>query len=266
MSGVRIPPRALRSAAQAQAIGQEFLLLKKLAALCLLAALMLHGLPTLRAQDSIPITYGVPFEGSFTADNTEARFIFEGKQGEVIYIFPQGTELFSTIEFDIRLTDSRGAALGAVYNKERLKPVLIAELPSSGRYSITLTGNTRGAYRLELQQSLNLLPNAQAEGTIAADESRFYIIRSPQPLKIALTYTRLDGSFSPELRIDDFVQGFPREMAAVGGRALKTVTLELSLEADVEYLVVLAQKPFDFASILETVTPLRYRIEIKSLQ
>ncbi|MFQ3537133.1 MAG: hypothetical protein SNJ58_14830 [Aggregatilineales bacterium] len=240
-------------------------MLKKFTVLCLLAGLLFHGLLSLRAQDATPIVYGVPFEGEFTSDSLQARFIFEGKAGEVIYIFPQGTELFSTLEFGIGLTDARGAALGRLYNKERLKPVLIAELPASSRYTITLTGSTRGSYRLELQQTLNLLPNTQVEGTISADDSRFYIIKSAQPLKIALTYTRLEGTFSPELRIEDFEQGFPREVAAISGRALSTATLELSLEAGVEYLITLAQKPFDFASILETVTPQRYQISVTSL-
>lgn len=241
-------------------------MLKKFIALWLLAVLLLHGLLALHAQDATPITYGVPFEGEFTVDNRQARFIFEGKAGEIIYVFPQGTGLFPMLEFDIQLTDSRNTALGALYNKERLKPVLIAELPAEGRYTITLTGNMGGTYRLELQRTLNLLPDTQIEGVIAPEESRFYIIRSPQPLKITLTYTRLDGTFSPELRIEDFGQGFPREIAAVFGRALSTATLELSLEANVEYLVTLAQKAFDFASILETVTPQRYRISIASLR
>lgn len=241
-------------------------MLKKFIGLWLLAGLLLHGLPALYAQDAIPITYGVPFEGEFTANNRQARFTFEGKAGEVIYIFPQGTGLFSTLEFDIQLSDGRDTALGTLYNKERLKPVLVAELPADGRYTITLIGNMNGAYRLELQRTLNLLPDMQIEGVIAPEESRFYIIRSPQPLKIALTYTRLDGTFSPELRIEDFEQSFPREVAAISGRALSTATLELNLEANVEYLITLAQKPFDFASILETVTPQRYRISVANLR
>jgi hypothetical protein len=237
--------------------------LKKLVLLSLLAGSLLYGLPTLRAQDATPIAYGEPVTGSLK-ENDRARFTFEGKAGDIVYIFPQGTDLFSTLEFDISLTDSRNAALGKLYNKERLKPVLLAELPADDRYTITLTGKGSGRYILMLEKTLNLLPNTETEGEIDADGSRFYLIRSPQPLKVTLTYTRLSGTFSPELRIEDFEQGFPREVAAVFGRALSVATLELSLEANTEYLVTLARKPLDFAGILETTTPQRYKLSVSS--
>ena len=238
-------------------------MLKKLVLLSLMMGLLLYGLPTLHAQDAAPITYGEPVTGNLK-EGGQARFTFEGKAGDIVYIFPQGTYLFSTLEFDIRLTDSRNAALGKVYNRERLKPVLLAELPADDRYTIMLTGKGSGGYILTLDKTLNLLPDTETEGEIDADGSRFYLIRSAQPLNITLTYTRLSGTFSPELRIEDFEQGFPREVAAVSGRALTTATLALTLAADVEYLVTLAQKPFDLASILETTTPQRYKLSVRS--
>ncbi|MCS6872169.1 MAG: hypothetical protein NZ571_12015 [Anaerolineae bacterium] len=240
-------------------------MLKQLTALCLLAGTLLCGLHALYAQDATPIAYGAPFDGEFTT-NTQARFTFNGKAGDVIYIFPQGTDLFSTLEFDIQLADSRNTSLGTVYNKERQKPVLVAELPADDRYVITLTANKSGRYRLNLEKTLNLLPSTQVEGVITPEETRFFLIRSSQPLKIALTYARLSGTYSPELRIEDFVSGYPREVAAIFGRALDTGTLQLTLEANVEYLVTLGQKPFDIAGILEAVTPQRYRISVKSAQ
>jgi hypothetical protein len=237
--------------------------LKKLILLSLLAGLSLYGLPTLYAQDTAPIAYGAPVTGNLK-EGGQARFTFEGKAGDIVYIFPQGTDLFSTLEFDISLTDSRNAALGKVYNRERLKPVLLAELPADDRYTIMLTGKGSGGYILTLDKTLNLLPDTETEGEIDADGSRFYLIRSAQPLNITLTYTRLSGTFSPELRIEDFEQGFPREVAAVSGRVLTTATLALTLAADVEYLVTLAQKPFDLAGILETTTPQRYKLSVRS--
>ncbi|PJF36428.1 MAG: hypothetical protein CUN49_05450 [Candidatus Thermofonsia Clade 1 bacterium] len=238
-------------------------MLKRLAALSLLAALVFHALPALRAQEAEPIAYGESASGSF-ANGGQALFTFDGKAGDVIYIFPQGTDLFSTLEFDIRLSNSRNAAVGKLYNKDRLQPVLLAELPADDRYTITLIGKGSGDYLLSLEKTLNLLPDSLAEGKISSNESHFYLIRGSQPLKISLTYTRLSGTFSPELRIEEFTQGIPREVAAISGRALRVATLALSLEANVEYLVTLAQKPFDFASILERTTPLSYQISVKS--
>lgn len=239
-------------------------MLKKLSLIGLLVGLLLHGLPTLRAQDATPIAYGEPATGNFRSSGEQARFVFEGSAGDIVYVFPQGTELFSTLEFEISLTNSRDTALGKVYNEERLKPVLLAELPADDRYTITLTGKGSGEYLLMLEKTLNLLPETQVEGQISSNDSRFYLIRSPQPLNITLTYTRLSGTFSPELRIEDFEQGFGREVAAVSGRALSVATLELSLEADIEYLVTLAQKPLDFSSILERTTPQRYRLSVSN--
>lgn len=232
------------------------------ALLCLGFAL-LGQLPTAHAQEATPITYGEPASGNFTRPG-EMRFTFTGSAGDVIYIFPQATAAFAILEFDIALTDSSGDALGNLYNKERLRPVLLAELPADGTYTIVLTGNGTGEFSLLLQKTETLLPDVQVTSTIEPEGFHFYRIFSPQPLTIELEYQRVEGTFSPELRIEDFTQGIPREVAAVSGRVLQDARLRLVIDANVEYLVTISPKPFDIASILETVTPLTYSLTVRA--
>ncbi len=230
--------------------------------LCLGIAL-LGQMPAASAQEATPIAYGEPVNGDFTRAG-DLRFTFTGSAQDIIYIFPLGTAVFSTLAFEIKLTNSSGEALGKVYNKERLKPVLLAELPADDTYTITLTGDSAGEFSLLLQKTENLLPGVQVTGIIESEGFHFYRIFSPQPLTIELDYQRVEGTFSPELRIEDFTLGFPREVAAVSGRAMQDARLRLVLEANVEYLVTISPKPFDFASILETVTPLNYSLTVRA--
>ncbi len=232
------------------------------ALLCLGIAL-LGQLPSAHAQEATPIAYGEPVNGNFTRAG-ELRFTFTGSAQDVIYIFPQATGMFSTLAFNLKLTNSSGEALGNVYNKERLRPVLLAELPADGTYTITLTGDSAGEFSLLLQKTQDLLPGVQITNTIEPEGFHFYRILSPQPLTIELEYLRLEGTFSPELRIEDFTQGIPREVAAVSGRVLQDARLRLSLEANVEYLVTISTKPFDIASILEVITPLNYGLNVRA--
>ncbi|GEM_PF-2699891 len=149
---------------------------------------------------------GGVIEGTITDDTFEIDYTYEGEANTPIVITMQSKGLE---ELAVILTNPYGnrivtSATEQVIGDEDTH-VVAAVLPIDGQYVITATrrdgraGDTEGDFQLMLDVPEYLQPQSRISGVTDSTSWQWYAVRQDDPFSV--TYTKVDGSFSPEIGV-----------------------------------------------------------------
>lgn len=222
--------------------------------LVLLAVLSLP-LAAVQAQSGGELVFGEWIEGTLTASEYEHEYTFQGAAGDVILI----TMLTQPGTYDLDpaflLRDSAGNVLVEVDDIVGLNAAAVLELAADGEYSILATrsggatGSSDGAYILRVAEVELLGPGSTVEATVNSmpekDMPNLFVLRPDQAVTWAIDFSQpeseLHAMYELLMMPDDEAVFSLSETTGV-----RSGTLNVDLDADVFYILIVQQNYFSF--------------------
>jgi len=228
----------------------------------LTAAVFTFNLNTVLAQETgSTIEYGQTVTGEITNQSFEIEYSFVGSEGDVIVIEMKDPAGFSgTLDSpSIILLNSDYEVLGSVDGLSGFTVTLVAQLPTDGEYVILATrrdgrsGDSIGAYTLDLIKPQVLIPNEPVEGSASTDNRAYYVVEVAD--EFAITYERLRGDFYPEVGvtvIDNFELNL---VASLSGEMLSSGSIDVIpiIKTSQSFVIVIQVPLFQFNFAVKTV-------------
>jgi hypothetical protein len=234
------------------------MIMRKMLVLALLLSLMIPL--TAHAQGGkIPFDEWV--EGTLTATEFEHFYTFQSTAGTLILV--EMLPKIGTYDLDPQLAVRTSTGNTLIENDDTvgLDAVVVVEIPEDGEYTIVATrsggidGSSEGEYQLRAREVALLQLGDSVEATVYGDTSKdmpnVFVVRPATSGTWAISFTQPEGELHAAIEMVTAAEGDTVfELGETNG--LTSGTLNVSVEADVTYLITVQQSFLSF--VFEDIT------------
>ena len=215
----------------------------------IVALLLVVALP---AQAQQTLTYGEPITSEITDDVPEQVYTFFGKADEVVVIGMEAVDILADLDrMMLILIDPEGETL--VERDSFSGPVIFAELPADGTYTVIATRPEEDDSVGEFTLAAGLVPEVSLGDTLSdtvttEDGDHYYLYRGADDF--FLNYTKEAGDFAPEVSVNvidvDRGEGQLDVVGVLGGQFVRRGSMGAFPGEDL-YIIRLGEASFSFS-------------------
>lgn len=207
--------------------------------------LLLGVINSVAQDDATVIEYGQTITDEITDETFEITYQFEGKVNDIVIIQMQSdgtdeglpTPAFRVLSGNRQIVDSnRVFTLALTFTQA------VFRLPDDGDYLLVAarrdgqSSSDVGRFTLRLDHAAPLDIGQSVSDIASDDTAKYYVIQPSSPF--TLSYTRIDGEFSPSISVSAIQENGGLDQAAdMSGRLLDSGTLSITPGSGLFYLI-----------------------------